>query len=333
MMHKTFDLFGGTYTTGLDSIVADLLHFTGFSAQFVYDNVAPAAKNFLAGELCINTVTYAAKISMTAGEFTVVTDTSGNKWAVAATSAPASSAIWTAIPAGRKAICDLSSATTDVEVAALFELSFDGLVGFTALCVTDDTPADGKLTFTHVVRAPVVAIACYSGTGVVSIIVTNNVDNVGVASTVAVLANTITISGHGLVTGLKGQLTTTGGTLPTGVTTGTDYFVIYIDVDTIKLAASLADAIAGTPKDLTNQGSEGETFTFTATALTACIAKLQGSNDGTNYTDLASQTVTITGDGSSLFNQYGVYYRYVKANLAMTAGQLTISGKLITKGE
>jgi hypothetical protein len=333
MMFKEVALFGGTYTTGLDSVVTDLLHFTGYSVGLVYDNVAPAAKNFLAGESCVNTVTFGAKAAMANGQFVVVTDTNGAKWAVSATAAPAASAIWNAIPAGKKALCDLATATSAAEVAALFEIAFDGLTGFTALCVTDDTPADGTLSFTHVVRAPVDAIACYDSSQVVSIVVTNVETNVGVASTVAVLANTITIASHGLVTGLKGQLTTTGGTLPTGVTTGTDYFVIYVDENTIKLAASLADALAGTPKDLTNQGSEGETFTFTATALTACVAKLQGSNDGVNFADIASQTVTITGDGNSLFNLSGVYYRYVKANLAMTAGQLALTGKLIAKGE
>jgi hypothetical protein len=333
MMFKEYNLFGSTYTTTQESEVIDMLHFTGFSAQFVYDNTTPSGKNFLAGESAVNTVTFGAKAAMANGQFVVVTDTAGAKWAVSATAAPAASAIWNAIPAAKKALCDLSTATTAAEVAALFELAFDGLTGFTALCVTDDTPADGTLSFTHVARGPVANIACYDSSQVVSLVVTVADTNVGVASTIGVLANTITIASHGLTTGLKGQLTTTGGTLPTGVTTGTDYFVIYVDPNTIKLAASLADAIAGTPKDMTNQGSEGETFTFTATSLAACLAKIQGSNDGTNFTDLANQTGAITADGSALYNQYGVYYRYIKCYFTATAGQVLLTCKVVLKGE
>src|SRR5688572_523338 len=67
---------------------------------------------------------------------------------------------------------------------------------------------------------------------------------------VHVANNTITEAAHGFVTGLKGQLTTTG-VLPAGLSLATDYFVIRVDADTFKLASSLANAQAGTAVDIT----------------------------------------------------------------------------------
>jgi len=58
-------------------------------------------------------------------------------------------------------------------------------------------------------------------------------------------ANTIAETGHGLRTGHKVRLTTTG-VLPAGLSLATDYYVIRVDADTFKLASSLANAAAGT---------------------------------------------------------------------------------------
>lgn len=55
----------------------------------------------------------------------------------------------------------------------------------------------------------------------------------------------VTKNGHGLYLGQRLQLTTTGA-LPTGLATGTDYYVIYVDANTFRLATSLANAKAGT---------------------------------------------------------------------------------------
>src|SRR6202043_1283763 len=93
----------------------------------------------------------------------------------------------------------------------------------------------------------------------------------------------------GLPLGLVGQLTTTGA-LPTGLSTSTNYFVIVVDVNTIQLASSLANAIAGTAIVPSVQGSGNDTFT--ATALATCVVKLQKSNDGVAWND----EVAGTGD-------------------------------------
>lgn len=66
--------------------------------------------------------------------------------------------------------------------------------------------------------------------------------------------DTITITGHGLVSGQKVQVSATT-TIPTGLAAATDYFVIIVDANNIRLATSLANALAGTQIDITSTGA------------------------------------------------------------------------------
>lgn len=75
---------------------------------------------------------------------------------------------------------------------------------------------------------------------------------------------------HGLVQEQKVQLTT-GGTLPAGLATTTDYWVIFIDANTLELALSLADARAGTQIDITDDGTGTHTITATALSVTMTV--------------------------------------------------------------
>jgi hypothetical protein len=70
------------------------------------------------------------------------------------------------------------------------------------------------------------------------------------ASAVDLDEDTLTIADHGLVAGERVQVATTN-TLPTGLAVDTDYFVIVVDDDTIQLASSAENALAGTEIDLT----------------------------------------------------------------------------------
>lgn len=55
----------------------------------------------------------------------------------------------------------------------------------------------------------------------------------------------VTISGHGLTTGKKIYFTTTGS-LPTGLTAATTYYVIFVDANTFRVATTPFNALAGT---------------------------------------------------------------------------------------
>lgn len=136
-----------------------------------------------------------------------------------------------------------------------------------------------------------------------------------------ITANTITIEAHGFITGTKIALTT-GGTLPAGLT-ATNYWVIKVDANTIKLAAtSLANAVAGTAVDITGDGSG----ILTPVASGSNVLKLLKSNDAVNYIDIASQTVTIaTSAVNSMFEIASPTYRYMKILYTPSAGQVNLA--------
>lgn len=80
---------------------------------------------------------------------------------------------------------------------------------------------------------------------------------------------------HGRVTGDgPHRLTNSGGALPAGLATGTDYWIIRLDDDTFKLATSFDNAIAGTAVDVTGTG----TGTHTLTGGTERIATINCSS-------------------------------------------------------
>ena len=71
------------------------------------------------------------------------------------------------------------------------------------------------------------------------------------ATAVDNVAETITITGHGLTTGKAVLYTNGSGTTVGGLTNDSVYYIIKVDADTVKLAASAINATAGTAINLT----------------------------------------------------------------------------------
>lgn len=140
-----------------------------------------------------------------------------------------------------------------------------------------------------------------------------------------------TIPSHGFTTGFKVQLTTTG-TLPAPLLTATDYFVIVVDANTIQLAETLADALAGTEIELSDVGSDDAVNTVTGVALAGASVTFQKSNDGSNWADIQAAT-SISADGSVLLVQPDVSYRYFKAVKALTSGQVDLKALVLVIGD
>ena len=69
------------------------------------------------------------------------------------------------------------------------------------------------------------------------------------------VADTITIKNHRFLTGSRVTYTNGGGGNITGLVTGTVYFVIKVDHNTIQLAANASDANAGTKINITGTGT------------------------------------------------------------------------------
>ncbi len=152
----------------------------------------------------------------------------------------------------------------------------------------------------------------------------------GVASKVNPVLDTISITAHGLPTGLKLQASSTG-TLPAGITTSTDYFVIVVDANTIQLASSLALAKAGTAIDLTDYGTNASTGTLTPTAVAGGSVGLIKSNDGVTW--VAQGTVaTISATGTQWLEWVDPTSKYVALQFSITAGSFSASSQVLVKG-
>lgn len=76
-------------------------------------------------------------------------------------------------------------------------------------------------------------------------------------------ADTLTLTAHGLQTGDGPVRVSTSGSLPTGLSGGTDYYVIKVDADTIKLSTTLAGSYAGTVNGISSTGSGTHTLDLT----------------------------------------------------------------------
>lgn len=85
----------------------------------------------------------------------------------------------------------------------------------------------------------------------------------------------ITLTGHGVVTGFGPvQVSLQGGAtvLPTGLAITTDYWLIVVDVDTVKVASTLGNAMNGSAIDISSVGTSGAgTFRFSSVNVTKCV--------------------------------------------------------------
>lgn len=143
----------------------------------------------------------------------------------------------------------------------------------------------------------------------------------------AVGTNTITLTAHGYITGVVGQMTTSGG-LPTGLSTSTNYYVIVIDANTVSFATSYANAIAGTVITFTATGDSG-TGTFTPTALSGATVVAKWSVDQIVWVSVGSPTSITTATVFS-YEKDRPAWRYLKITYALTAGSLTVGQKLMS---
>lgn len=93
-----------------------------------------------------------------------------------------------------------------------------------------------------------------------------------------------TITAHGLQTGELIQLSNSGGSLPTGLTALTDYYVTILTANTFKVSTSMANVVAGTFVNVTGAGSGTNSVQFFS----------YGSGDGTttfNVPDLRGRVI------------------------------------------
>lgn len=328
----TVDISAAANSTAVaDAIRTALNLLSGFSAKVTLSGTSTVIATMVDKAPCTNPVVIGFDGVAAATAFSGAETTAG-----VASQTPTGAA-WTAVGASNKGLADISADTTAAQVAARAETAWNALTGFSAVITSDDTAADGTMTMTQVVRNPATnpVSKTYNDSGAGS--ATGVQTTAGVASTVDVSANTITAASHGYTTGLKCQTSSTG-TLPAGITTATDYFVISVDANTIKLATSLANAQAGTAIDLTDQGTNAATHTVTPTSLAGASLTLQKSNDyspvtGSGTWDAVEAATSITADGDVWISDTDPEYLWARLSYTLTAGRLSASAAIVVKAD
>lgn len=144
------------------------------------------------------------------------------------------------------------------------------------------------------------------------------------------IGNNIQSISHGFSTGLIGQFTTTGS-LPTGLSTSTNYYIIYIDSNQYQVANSQANAIAGTPVVLSGTGAGS--FNPTSSGVTATVY-LQASNDNVNFYMVSNSSQNLTSSNIGFFwNNSDCHYKWVRLQCNVSVGQLTFNAFATVKDE
>lgn len=154
---------------------------------------------------------------------------------------------------------------------------------------------------------------------VVSTTVATPVAKTFLDANVTVATDNIAISAHGYATGLR-VAATTSGVLPAGLS-ATNYWVIAVDANNIKLASSAANALLGTAVDIT-AAAGGGTHTLTPASITGASYKLQQSYDGVLFQDIASATNNVTVTADFVHELPTPTYNYVRVVWVITTGQI-----------
>jgi microcystin-dependent protein len=114
----------------------------------------------------------------------------------------------------------------------------------------------------------------------------------------------ITVTGHSYRrTGFRVRVSSTG-TIIGGLAINTDYYVIVVDANTIKLATTRANAIANTAINLTSQGTGTHTISQSEGPDFTLRTSVNGGNAGDNIGSLEEDTsqahrhtIILGGDG------------------------------------
>lgn len=137
-------------------------------------------------------------------------------------------------------------------------------------------------------------------------------DRTFVDADVTVAADTITETGHDYTTGEGPVQLTTTGTLPTGLATGTNYWIISVDANTIAFAASRNLALAGTKVGITAAAGGGTHTIEQAKNLLvpAGVTKIRvhansswaSASGGSRFLTLQKNGAAVTGIGQQFTN-------------------------------
>lgn len=175
-----------------------------------------------------------------------------------------------------------------------------------------------------------------------SLVVTNGGYFGGANPATTVGSSVINIPGHGYTTGLEVWQSTSSGVRLVPLNWGTTYYVIAIDANNIALALTSTGAVAGNAITILSSSTLAAGVSYALNPLTLAgnsSFKWQASNDGLNWTDLATPAPYSIGTNfvfpstSTVVDFGDVDYLQIRLNVtAPTAGGLglkvPINGRL-----
>ena len=282
-----------------------------FADVMFASNADSVAKTGLSGVSQVDKLTFDTQANATAGDFVIVVDSAGVSWAFAVNKAGTdpepSSALWTAIAAGKKVHVDISLTTTADTVCAAIRAAFAGLSGI-GTTITVGAATGAYFECTHVYRKPVTVPALYKENGAATpTSVTKTQTTLGVQTAIDPTNTTgelITFTtAHGYETGRLVALSINSGALPTGWSAG-NYYVIADSTTAVSFAGSLADAEAGTKTTISDYGDAGKTISVTPVApFGSAIARAEFTS------------TTLKADVQSITKLYFTCYDYTGAQI------------------
>lgn len=143
----------------------------------------------------------------------------------------------------------------------------------------------------------------------------------------SVSLNSFSVTSHGYETGLKVRFTTSGS-LPTGLSLLTDYYLIKISADTLMVASSQVNALNG--EFLTISGGSG-THTISVQSFSGAYLLLEASLDGEKWIELQDSYRKITSK-TQMIEHETAFYHYVNVKIIIDSGQYNFYSKIMLKG-
>ncbi len=174
--------------------------------------------------------------------------------------------------------------------------------------------------------SPTISLNDAQGFAVVSYCTSSTPANISFAPS-ARFTTSLVITNHGIETGLKARFTTTG-VLPAPLSVDTDYWIIKVTADIIKVADSAANAASLVFITLTDDGTG--THSIDPVTEIAPNVSLEASIDDEIWAPIAAKF--ILSATPILIEHEVAFYSSVRFRFAVNAGQFYVNSKIMIKG-
>lgn len=110
-------------------------------------------------------------------------------------------------------------------------------------------------------------------------------------------------------------------------------FEVKNNQDMNKSLANLSASFNSDKGNVTNARGYSIQAVWTGGGSPVGTMSLQASTDGTNWSDISTSTLSVSGNsGNNIFNVKDVYYNFVRLVYTRTSGTANVSITLISKG-